>query len=109
MNAPWRVCNPSAANSESLTVCMAHCFVSLSALKRGEGKRADLSRPRLRLERQAAHRKHMALRHGSLSAVAHVRGKAIKITQGLLAAIDVARAAMVGQEQVVGAGAAFDI
>src|SRR6266567_5174646 len=78
---------------------------TLSPLKRGEGTR----RARLRLKRQAAHREHVVLGHGGLRAVAHVRCETIEVAQGLLAAIDVARAAMIGHEQVIGAGAAFDV
>src|SRR5437879_2244018 len=107
MNAPWRVCNPFAADSERSKL-VERCFLSLPPLKRSEGRRADVSSPGLRLERQAAHREDVGLAHCGLRAVARIRGKAIKVAQGFLAAVDVARAAMVGQQQVRGAGAAVD-
>jgi hypothetical protein len=63
----------------------------------------------LRLQGQAADGEDMALGHGALGPVAHVGGEIPEITQRRRAAVDMAGAGAIDQEDVIGAGPAGDI
>ena len=72
-------------------------------------RRDDPGGAGLRLEREAADREDVRLRHRGFGAVAHVGGETAEVAHRLLAAIDVARALLVRHEQMVRAGAALDV